>query len=63
MIGKLGGTLSKLEEADFVVVHLLSIATKDIFKNKNIVNCKFITDSLLNLKIPNDNLSCYKVFA
>jgi hypothetical protein len=63
MIENLGGTFSNLEEADFVIVHLRKISLREIFKKKNVVNCKFITDSLLNMKIPHDNIERYKDFA
>lgn len=63
LIISLGGCFSDLKHADYVVVHLKKIADYQIFANKNVVNCKFIIDSALNMKIPEDNIQKYKTFA
>jgi len=63
IITKLGGSFGKAIDADFVIIHSKKICSNVFFTNKNVLNCKFITDSLLNMKIADDNIDLYKEFA
>ncbi len=63
MVNFYGGSFTKIDDADYVIVHLKTIANNKILENKNVVNCKFVIDSALNLKIPEENINMYKHFA